>query len=214
MTTSLHDAHRATAAGLLREIGHDVVARDIDDELLDEFITVLRPLRDALAARPVRERVIPDALAHFSLSLPSRDDPRRHLFADSVVAGEANPHGLAAEIWREDDTVVSRATLGRAFEGAPGRAHGGVVAALLDETMGMVMGLHGALGFTARLEVTYRQPVPVGVDVVVHAWLADRNERKCTIRATLTHRESVLVEATALFIAVDPTRFLASLRET
>ncbi|MGC8510683.1 MAG: PaaI family thioesterase [Acidimicrobiales bacterium] len=213
MTTS-SEQRRAAAASLLRDIGHDVVARDLDDEFLDQAIAVLRPLRDALEERPARERHRPDTLATLSLSLPARDDPHRHLFADSVVSGEANPHGLGAEIWREGESVVSRVALGRAFEGAPGRAHGGVVAALLDETMGLVMGVHDAFGFTARLEVTYREPVPVGAEVTARAWLAHRDGRKSTIRATLTHGETVLVEASALFIAVDPARFLASLRET
>ena len=46
--------------------------------------------------------------------------------------------GLNASLWREGDVAVMEVTLGRAFEGAPGRAHGGIVAALLDETMGLV----------------------------------------------------------------------------
>ncbi len=202
------------AAGLLRDVGHDFVGHDLDDELLDQVIAALRPLRDAMEKCPPRTRHRPDALATLTLSLPSRDDPHRHPFADSVVSGEANPLGLGAEIWREGESVVSRVALGRAFEGAPGRAHGGVVAALLDETMGLVMGVHDAFGFTARLEVSYREPVPVGTEVEARAWLAHRDGRKSTIRATLTHGETVLVEASALFIAVDPAQFLASLRET
>jgi acyl-coenzyme A thioesterase PaaI-like protein len=213
VTTTSSAERRATAASLLRDIGHGFVAHDLDDELLDEVITVLRPLRNALEGQPVRVRRAPDALAALTLTLASRDDPHRHLFADSVVSGEANPHGLGAEIWREGESVVSRVTLGQAFEGAPGRAHGGVVAALLDETMGLVMGVHGTFGFTAHLEVTYREAVPVGTAVVARAWLAHRDGRKSTIVATLSHDDAVLVDASALFIAVDPARFLASLRD-
>jgi len=213
VTTSTEE-RRATVAGLLRDIGHDFVARDVDDGLLDEIIAALRPVHDVLDESPMRERHPPDALTMLTRSLPSRDDPHRHLFADSVVSGEANPHGLGAEIWREDESVVSRVVLGRAFEGAPRRVHGGVVAALLDETMGLVMGVHDAFGFTARLEVTFREPVPVDTEVVARAWLAHRDGRKSTILATLTCAEAVLVEASALFIAVDPARFLATPRTT
>ena len=213
MTTSTAQ-RRAAVAALLRHIGHDFVARDLDDRLLDEILASLRPLLDELEGRPIRTRRRSDALAALTSSLPSRDDPHRHLFADSLVSGDANPHGLGAEIWREGESVVSRVALGRAYEGAPGRAHGGVVAALLDETMGLVMGVHDAFGFTARLEVTYREPVPVDATVVARAWLAHRDGRKATIRATLTHGETTLVEASALFIAVDPEQFLASTRGT
>ena len=49
-------------------------------------------------------------------------------------------------------------SLGKAFEGAPGRAHGGIVAALIDETMGLVLAIHGLLAFTAQLDITFLSP--------------------------------------------------------
>ena len=62
----------------------------------------------------------------------------RNAFPDCVVSGMANPMGIGARLWREGEEAVCQVTLGPAFEGAPGRAHGGVVAALIDETMGLV----------------------------------------------------------------------------
>jgi len=52
-------------------------------------------------------------------------DERHQLFSDSIVTGAANPMGLGGYLWREGDVAVQEVTLGKAFEGAPGRAHGG-----------------------------------------------------------------------------------------
>ena len=62
---------------------------------------------------------------------------------------------------REGDEAVLTVTLGSAFEGAPGRAHGGVVATLIDEAMGMVLHIVGTPAFTGRLTVNYRAPTPL-----------------------------------------------------
>ena len=85
--------------------------------------------------------------------------------------GRANPMGIAARLWREGDEAVCQVTLGEAFEGAPGRAHGGVVAALIDETMGLVSRSPRTPAFTGRLTVTYRAPTPIGQPLEVRSRL-------------------------------------------
>jgi acyl-coenzyme A thioesterase PaaI-like protein len=95
-----------------------------------------------------------------------------------------------------------------AFAGAPGRAHGGVVAALLDEVMGLMNVIHGAMAFTAQLDITYVAPTPVGEPIIARAWLARRDNRKQFVEATL-HADDVLVaSANALFISIDRSVFL------
>ncbi len=47
-------------------------------------------------------------------------------------------------------------------QGYPGLAHGGIAAAALDEAMGWAMYAAGAWAMTARLEVKYRRPLPLG----------------------------------------------------
>ena len=86
--------------------------------------------------------------------------------------------GVAAETLRDGDDAVVRSTLGDAFEGAPGRAHGGMVAALFDEAMGFVLSIACTPAFTGRLTVTYRAPVPIGVPLEFRARLTGRDGRK------------------------------------
>jgi len=195
---------------MLRELGHDFVARELTDEELDALAREVQESRDRVARAPLRERDVPlGTIKGFQMAVPSEGQRESHeLFADSIVSGRANPMGLGALLWREGDTAVMEVTLGKAFEGAPGRSHGGIVAALVDETMGLVMGLQGVLAFTAQLNIAFLSSTPIGETIIARAWLESRHGRKLTIRATVQARDVLVAEADALFIAVDPETFL------
>ena len=118
--------------------------------------------------------------------------------------------GIAAHLFRTGTEAVGQVTLGPAFEGAPGRAHGGIVAALIDETMGLVFSINSTLAFTGRLTVTYRAPTPLGVPLEVRARMAGQSGRKLTVTAELKAGEQLLAQGEGLFIAVDPKHFLGA----
>src|SRR5690606_1432635 len=97
--------------------------------------------------------------------------------------------------------------LGPAFEGAPGRAHGGIVGAILDETMGYVLPIIGEMAYTANLSIDYVGPAPLGTEITFTARLRDRADRKPWIEAVGESADGVFVRAEALFLAVDLTKF-------
>jgi acyl-coenzyme A thioesterase PaaI-like protein len=137
---------------------------------------------------------------------PGEGDRVNH-FPDCIVSGAANPMGLGMSIWRDGDEAVARVRLGHAFEGAPGRAHGGVVASIFDDVMGIVLTINATPAFTARLTVSYLAPVPVGVELEFRARQTWREGRKLFIAAEATHEGSMIAEAEGLFIALPPERF-------
>ena len=200
---------RARAASLLRDLGHEFVSRDLDAEELTALGDRIDALLADLRRAPARVRSF-RAGSHdeFMSVVPhyGRDAPRA-LFSDSVVSGAGNPMGLGAYLWRDGDQAVMEVTLRRAFEGAPDRAHGGIVAALIDETIGLVLAIHGRLALTAKLAITYRAPTPVDTPLVARAWLEGQDGRKLDLRAQLRAGEVLVAEATALFIEVDPANF-------
>jgi uncharacterized protein (TIGR00369 family) len=55
------------------------------------------------------------------------------------------------------------------YQGYPGIAHGGIVAAILDEVVGRValIGDPNHFMMTVRMEITYRQPVPVDTKLTI-----------------------------------------------
>lgn len=72
-----------------------------------------------------------------------------------------------------------------AHQGTPGLAHGGVLAAALDEVIGSSVWSLGGAYATARLEIDYLLPVPVGATLVL------------TARCTGVHGRKVYGEAEA-----------------
>lgn len=204
---------RTVAASLLRELGHEFVGRELSDVQLDTLSAELRTVLDGVRSVAPRVREFSrDRLEEFTLAIPTFDElGQRQLFADSVISGAANPMGLAAELWRDGDVGCMRVTLGKAFEGAPGRAHGGIVAALLDEVMGLTNMIHGAMAFTAQLDITYHAPTPVGAPIVARAWLAHRDDRKHFVEATLHADDVKVASAKALFITINRASFLEQL---
>ena len=197
---------RIVAATSLRELGHALVAHDVDDDTFRRITAQVRGLLAEVESTPTRVRA-PLDMVRAIFSAPPPDGAHRPKFPDSIVTGKANPMGVAATIRREGDEAVLRTTLGPAFEGAPGRAHGGTVAALLDEVMGFVLSIYATPAYTGRLTVTYRAPTPIGLELEMRARLRSRHGRKLRIEAHALQGTSLLAQGEGLFIAVDPERF-------
>ncbi len=200
---------RLGAAAAMRRLGHAIVGHDVADEALERLTITVEDLLAQVEASPRRQRPTLNMNRDLFVVPPPQGGTRGSHFTDCIVTGPANPMGVAAKVRREGDDAVLRSTLGEAFEGAPGRAHGGIVAALFDETMGFVLSITCTPAFTGRLTVTYRAPVPIGVPLEFRARLTGRDGRKLLMTGEARQAGTVLAEAEALFVAVDPERFAA-----
>lgn len=121
--------------------------------------------------------------------------------------GPENASGLGLRMRVDGDRVHATATLDRRHEGAPGLAHGGVVAAALDDLFGGVLVMLGRPAVTANLSIDYRAPVMLGQPLELTGWCASANGRKLEFHGE-AHAGAVLVaEARALFVAVDIEHF-------
>jgi acyl-coenzyme A thioesterase PaaI-like protein len=211
-----NEERRIAAASSMRELGHEFVGRTLSDDQLDTLSDSVRTLLDEVRTAPPRVRELSrDRLEAFTLTIPTFEEiGDGQLFSDSIVAGAANPMGLAAQLWRDGDVACMQVTLGKAFEGAPGRAHGGVIAALLDEVMGLMNVIHGAMAYTAQLDITYIAPTPVGEPIVARAWLAEQDNRKQYVEATLHANQQLVARAKALFISIDRAALLEQILAT
>jgi acyl-coenzyme A thioesterase PaaI-like protein len=203
---------RSDVAEQMRDLGHSFVECDLSEGQLDEITAHLEAMETIISNAAPRTRVISrnQAMAFNMPAPPTSDHQKRQLLTDSFVSGGTNPHGLGGIVWRENDAAVMEVTLGSAFEGAPGRAHGGIVAALFDETMGLVLAMNGVLAYTVRLDISYLAPTPVHEPITARAWLSDRSGRKLTIVASLDANDTRRATASALFIEVDTEKFLES----
>jgi acyl-coenzyme A thioesterase PaaI-like protein len=204
---------RVQAAELLRRLGHAFVGHDAPDDVFVELCAAVDPLVARIEASPERDRSMMSLAGMAGSSLfgePPGDGERLSHFPDCVVSGAANPMGTAIAVRREGDDAVAEVVLGAAFEGAPGRAHGGVVAAIFDDVMGYQLSILKVPAFTGRLQITYRAPTPIEVPLVFRARVDAREERKLRMSAW-AHADdgkALIAEATATFIIIPLERFV------
>ncbi len=123
------------------------------------------------------------------------------------VCGEANRGGLRVRFRRDGDEVVVETSVAPQFEGYPGRVHGGVVTALLDETAGWACTVHtGRLYFTAELTVRFRAPVPGGTPLLVRGRMISARSRMAEGEARIEGPGGeVLAECRGRYVAIPRT---------
>jgi acyl-coenzyme A thioesterase PaaI-like protein len=96
-------------------------------------------------------------------------------FGDGGCFGcsKSNPDGLHLRFFRDGDEVSGAYVVPDRFHGAPGVAHGGIVATILDEfSCAAAVHLAGSRVVTGELTVRYERPCPVEKEIRVSARIA------------------------------------------
>ena len=201
---------RLDAAAALRGLAHALTAHEADDARLRRITTALAHATAALELEPRRERIVPTFGEGAVIDTKGKG---RHPMDDRAIAGPANPTAVEFEARRDGDEVVAEACFGAAFEGAPGRVHGGMVAAVFDDLVGFILGMVGQPGFTGRLTVHYHAPVPTERPVEFRAHLRERAQRTLVVDADVRLGDKVLATCEALMVLVDGARWAQHARE-
>ncbi len=120
------------------------------------------------------------------------------------ACGVLNTHGLHLVLHVANDTCWTELTLRPEFQGWEGIAHGGIVATILDEVMGWALASADAWGYTARMSIEYKRPVPVGARIRGEGRLVERRRRLLSLAGRLVDADTgaVLATAEALYVAV------------
>lgn len=131
-------------------------------------------------------------------------------FGRSYVSGE--PDGPRVRIayyhCAATDRVKAPVWFGPRCVGPPGHAHGGALAAVLDEIMGLVSWYRGIPSLLARLTTENRQKLPLERVWLAEAWLERHEGRKLTIRGHIVDDEGrPFVESEGLFIDIGEAGF-------
>jgi acyl-coenzyme A thioesterase PaaI-like protein len=177
-----------------------VVRTDVDEDERARVAAELRRLGERLGARSRADLV----------RLVRHPEGRIENLVQAG-AGRLNPRGLRLHVddatLPPDGVVVPDAeargwcTLDASATGPPGRAHGGIVATILDEALGWALMRAGRTGMTVVMEVSYQAAVPIGVELDVRARCVAIDGRKTTIEAELRDGEQLLARAQAIFVA-------------
>ncbi|MEC3975444.1 PaaI family thioesterase [Amycolatopsis sp. H20-H5] len=133
-------------------------------------------------------------------------------FDECFGCGDAHEAGLhLRSAVGESQTVHSLFTVTAAHQGAPGLAHGGLLACAFDEALGATVGnLLRKPAVTGKLETDFLRPVPVGSTLHIAAKLDGVAGRKVYVSAA-GHLDAadgpVAVRARALFVIVGVEHF-------
>jgi acyl-coenzyme A thioesterase PaaI-like protein len=134
---------------------------------------------------------------------PAKQPNSRHCF----VCGLENPYGLQLTFYgRQPGRVEATYAVPERFQGYPGKAHGGIVAALLDEIVGRAAMVDDPLHFmvTAKIDIRYRRPIPVEQPLRLVGVLGRQRGRRATARGELYLPDGRLgADAEAMLVDAD-----------
>jgi acyl-coenzyme A thioesterase PaaI-like protein len=114
-----------------------------------------------------------------------------------------NPAGLQLRFRRHGDRIVGTYSIDDRFHGAPGIAHGGIVATILDEfSCATAVFLLGIRVVTGELSVRYECPCPVERPLEISAHVIDTSHpRYVEIGAEIRSDGQRLVRSRGKFFA-------------
>lgn len=146
------------------------------------------------AARSLQE--ITRQLAEADLPLDGVPDYARYVL---TLPGHALTPPLTL-VRRDDEGADLRVTFGRYYRNAFGSANGGAIAMMFDTAIAQSASGGTRPSRTARLEIDYRSPVPIGAELDVRVRLTEVDGRKRRLAADLLLDDQVLAQATGLMI--------------
>ena len=136
--------------------------------------------------------------------LPDKSVPKRGDANRCFVCGPDNPAGLRVVFRLEGNLCKAEYTPNELQCGYDGVVHGGIIFSLLDDVMANWLFLQGERAYTAKCEIRYREPVVMGIRLLLEGELLSRKRRHAKLAGRVLHPSDgrILAEAEATFIVI------------
>ena len=119
-------------------------------------------------------------------------------FHQCFGCGPGHPTGLHVRCFKTAEGVVSPIIIPRQYQGPPDAAHGGIVAAYLDEVLAAaVVRTSARIAVTGELTVRYVKPVPTETPIIGRGSLVADHGRYVDVEGRLEELGTGVVLATA-----------------
>ena len=109
----------------------------------------------------------------------------------NALGGWSNPLSPQLNMWLQDSQAFGTVRCGYAYEGPPGYIHGGFIAAIFDQFLGMAQLVGKNPGMTGTLTVRYHRPTPLNTDLDLTARVHENVGRKTLVNGEM-HAAGVL----------------------
>jgi uncharacterized protein (TIGR00369 family) len=160
------------------------------------YSSIVGMARSAPETRKNAGEIAPDSAA---ISEPSH--------RTCIICGRENDHGMHVQFRSEPDgSVMAAFHCDPVYQGYPEVLHGGVVASLLDGAMTNCLFAHGIVAVTAELTIRYLQPVRIGDEATVRAWVVKSSTRLQIVAGELLQGGEVRAKAQAKFRNIKVTQ--------
>jgi len=134
-----------------------------------------------------------------------------------VICGMDNPFGLRAPFYNmEDGSVMTKFQYREEHQSYPGRVHGGLIGAMLDELGFRACWVDGedVWGVTVNLETLYRKPVPYGVPLIGRGTVERKTARFAQVKSEImTEDGTILASAAGKFLLMGIEQIAENLDE-
>lgn len=118
-----------------------------------------------------------------------------------------NPGGLRADLFRDGEVIRCPFTFSQPQEGPPRHAHGGSIAALMDEIMGAAAWSRRHNLLAVHLELDYRRPIPLNTELMALGWVRSEGNRSIKVAGEIRLPDgTTAVQALGVF-AIAPDMF-------
>ncbi len=191
--------NRRRLTDALRALNTEVVTCDTSDNTFFEMIETIESLSKKLAGQPRRTRTVA-ASAIDEIKTEGNLFHYGELLDFSPAAGLSNPIAPPMYVHKGENSFTGQVNFSRSYEGAPGFVHGGYIAAMFDEFLGLTQSLTGKAGWTGTLTTVFRSPCRVNTDLRLKGWVVETNGRKVIAKGTMHAGDTLVAEAEAVFI--------------
>lgn len=121
------------------------------------------------------------------------------------VSGEPDGNRFRVRYYRNNEQQLqARIWFGPETEGPPGNAHGGSMAAVLDEVLGLAAWAAGYSIVVGNLNISFRNLLPLQKVVTVESRVISAEGRKVMVHGRIYCKKRVYAEGECLCITIPP----------
>ena len=128
----------------------------------------------------------------------------------SFVMGDNSEERLTVRYFvrESDNRFFAKVFFGSATQGPPGYAHGGSIAAVLDEAMGFAAWIAGQTVVAAKLTINYKKMFPLKTIAIIEAWVESIKGRKVITKSKMYDSNgTIFSKSEGLYINIPKEKF-------